>query len=186
MKIINQVILLLFAVTSSYGQKLVTYSVDPTNSVVRWTGYAQAGTYAPHGTIKIKSARFTMDGARLTSAKIVMNMTTIDHDNKQLQEHLRGEDFFDCAKFPEAEFDLLAFNGNTVTGNLTIKGITKQISFPVMIANQNNIITVKADVKIDRTVFNIKYKSASFFQDLGSYAIKNEFDLNIDLVANSL
>ncbi len=161
------------------------YTISPTKSKVKWTGHADAGVYAPTGTIKIKTGTVVFNSGKLSSATIVIDMTTLEQENKDLEKHLKNTDFFDVEKFPEAAFKLNAMNGNTATGSLTIKGITKSISFPVTIQKQDGQINIIANLKIDRTLFGIKYNSASFFQDLGSYAIKNEFDLEVMLVAEA-
>nr|MBC7613543.1 YceI family protein [Pseudopedobacter sp.] len=72
----------------------------------------------------------------------------------------------------------------TITGNLTIKGITNEVSFPATVRQRGNILVAVANgVKIDRTKFDIKYGSKSFIAGIGDKAIDNEFELNINLVA---
>ncbi len=159
----------------------VVYVIDNNKSNINWTGYAEAGNYAPSGTIKIKSGRFGFNGKTLTTGQVVMDMPTISHSNKELESHLKAADFFDVGKYQEAIFILKAMKGNRVSGNLTIKGITHAISFPIVL-NKNTVgLLLKAKIKVDRTLFGIKYNSKSYFQDIGNYAIKNEFELDIQL-----
>ena len=69
-----------------------------------------------------------------------------------------------------------------MTADLTIRGITKTVSFDVENKEDQGVFTAVGMISIDRTKFDIKYNSSSFFQDLGNYAIKNEFDLRFELV----
>ncbi len=173
--------LLIFLMLISAQQKPVIYKVDPSKSEIKWTGYAAAGAYAPTGTIKIKSGQISIINGRLTAAKVIADMPTLSNSTQDLQTHLRGNDFFAVDKYPEATFILSSVNGNTAMGSLTIKGITNKINFPYTINLQNGAVIVKAAFDIDRTQFGIKYNSSSYFQDLGSYAIKNDFHLDMTL-----
>ena len=73
--------------------------------------------------------------------------------------------------------------GNQVTGNLTIKGITKSISFPAQISVSGDKVSAKASITIDRTDFNIQYGSKKFFDSIGDKAIMDEFKLVVSLVS---
>lgn len=159
----------------------IIYEVDNNKSNINWTGYAEAGNYAPSGNIKIKSGRFSYNGKTLTTGQVVMDMSTISHSNKELESHLKASDFFDVGKYQEAIFILNTMKNNIVSGNLTIKGITHAISFPVVLNKNTAGLMLKAKIKVDRTLFGIKYNSKSYFQDIGSYAIKNEFELDVQL-----
>jgi polyisoprenoid-binding protein YceI len=159
----------------------VIYVIDSNKSNINWTGYAETGNYAPSGSIKIKSGMFGFNGKTLTTGQVVIAMPTISHSNKELESHLKAADFFDVGKYQEAVFTLKTMKDNTVSGNLTIKGITQAINFPIVLTKNTTGLTLKAKIKVDRTLFGIKYNSKSYFQDIGSYAIKNEFDLDIQL-----
>ncbi|ASU33358.1 YceI family protein [Mucilaginibacter xinganensis] len=173
--------LLLLVFSFRYAAPL-TYSADANKSMVKWTGHAEAGGYSPSGTVKVKSGTLTLDGELLVAGKVIIDMPTLSQSNSEMETHLKGKDFFDVAAYPEATFTLSAANGNTVAGTLTIKGISQKIATPITITKAGDYIILKATLKIDRTKFNIKYNSKSYFQDLGSYAIKNEFDLDINMV----
>lgn len=157
-------------------------NIDLVKSTASWTGYAEAGNYSPTGSIKLKSGTLTMANGNLKATTIIIDMTSLSHENKDLEKHLKDSDFFDCEKYPVAKFVLSKASKKTATGLLTIKNITKPISFPIEMVEKDGIFTIKANFKIDRTLYNIKYNSSSFFQDLGSYAIKNEFDLSILII----
>ena len=182
MKYFKPLILPLLLLTFSFHRAVPSaYSADADKSNVKWTGYAEAGGYAPSGTVKIKSAALTLSGGLPVSGKVIIDMTTLDQSNSEMETHLKGKDFFDVAAYPEAAFVLSAPKGNTLTGTITIKGISQQIIVPFSIAKTAGGILLKATFKIDRTKFNIKYNSKSYFQELGNYAIKNEFDLDINI-----
>ncbi|MBC7458622.1 MAG: YceI family protein [Bdellovibrionaceae bacterium] len=162
----------------------VTYSADNDKSTIKCTGYAEAGRYAPSGMVKVKSAILKLDGEVLVSGKVVIDMPTLSQSNIEMQTHLRGKDFSDVATYPEATFVLSSVKDNAVSGTLTIKGIKQLITLPVAITRTSDGLLLKATLKVDRTKFNIKYNSSAYFQDLGNYAIKNEFDIDINLTCH--
>ena len=178
-------VLILSALTNTVAQTQ-SFTVDATASQINWTGYAEVGSWAPTGTIRLTKGQLTQSGNQITSAMLTMDMTTVEHENKQMQSHLRGEAFFDVAHFPEATFILRSLAGPTATGQLTIKGITKTITFPVVVSQISGGLRVKGKAVVDRTQFGVRYNSTSFFTDLGDQAIKNEFALAFDLLAKPI
>ena len=121
----------------------------------------------------------------------VTNVDLTDKEwNDKLVGHLKSEDFFGVAKFPRSKFEitkviLTSGENYNVTGNLTIKGITHETTFPAVIKiNEKTIITV-AKITVDRTKYDIKYGSASIFQDIGDKAISDNFDLDIHIIASA-
>jgi polyisoprenoid-binding protein YceI len=130
----------------------------------------------------LKSGAFTIDMKS-------MSITDLKGSSAQnLLGHLRGEDFFAIEKHPASTFVITKVSQSSpdkanITGNLTIKGITNTISFPANLKKQKNGLTAFAkDVKVDRTKYDIRYRSKSFFGDIGDKAIDDEFSLNINLV----
>ena len=120
-----------------------------------------------------------------------ISVDDIEHPdwNKSLVDHLKNEDFFDVKKFPTSKLKILSSkessikdksNSNLeVSGELTIKDITNKIMFPLYVDFTNN--TSVGELIIDRTKWNIKYGSSSFFDDLGDRAIYNDFILKFHL-----
>lgn len=111
--------------------------------------------------------------------------------NAKLINHLKSEDFFNIAKYPVATLKITKVlkiknksNAYNLTGNLSIKGITKAISFPATFKKVGNTYQATATISVDRTKWDIKYGSANFFEGLGDKAIKNEFELNVNIVTN--
>ena len=170
----------LFAFTSE-----ITKEVNTETSVVKWTGYKVTGQH--EGTIKIKKGSLTFKNNVLVGGKFVIDMSTINTTDlegdykKKLDGHLKDDDFFGVEKHKTASlvFTSLKQNGTNyiVNADLTIKGITNKVKFKMQVLENSAI----ADLKIDRTKYDIKYGSASFFDDLKDRAIYDEFDLNVNL-----
>lgn len=172
--------LTLFAFTTQ-----ITKEVNTESSVVKWTGYKVTGQH--EGTIMIKKGSLTFKNNVLVGGKFVIDMSTINTTDlegdykKKLDGHLKDDDFFGVEKHKTASlvFTSLKQNGTNyiVNADLTIKGITNKVKFKMQVSENSAI----ADLKIDRTKFDIKYGSASFFDDLKDRAIYDEFDLNVNL-----
>lgn len=161
-----------------------TYQINPAASRVTWTGYAEVGSYAPSGTVQLRSGTFTYDGRTLRAGRFEFDMRTIEQEQAQLAEHLRGPDFFDVARFPTAVFVLREVRAGTATGQLTLRGITQPVQFPLTLtALPTGQLRLTGTATLDRTQFGINHNSSSFFQNLGSYAIRNEFTLAFEVVA---
>lgn len=158
-------------------------------SQIKWTGYGEIGGYSLSGTMKIKNTSIQADSAKLTGAKIIFDVNSIQQESSQLIEHLKGKDFFNVAKFPEAMFvaeELIYTDASNAVakGKLTIKGITKQMNIPLKLSTAGNNLKISGKIKVDRTAFGIKYNSSDFFSNLGDQAIKNNFDLEFEIAAN--
>jgi polyisoprenoid-binding protein YceI len=190
-KITSLIILLQFAIVAAFAQ---TYTVDAAKSTLNWKAEKITGFH--EGTIGIKSGSFKVSNDKITSGSFVVNMTTIactdltDAEyNKKLTGHLSSPDFFDVAKFPETTFTLTKIVDLTkavteVHGNLTIKGISKPLAFKAVVKKDGNTYVFNANsIVVDRTLYDIKYGSGSFFSDLGDKAIYDEFTMKLKLVA---
>ena len=161
--------------------------VDLGKSKVSWIGKKVTGQHT--GNISLKSANLEFGKAGLTGGSFEMNMGTITCTDMQgeyadkLVGHLKSEDFFSTDKFPVASFKITKATTTAkagtykVEGNLTIKGITKPVSFDAMLDNG----LAKAKITIDRTLYDIRYGSGSFFDNLGDKAIDNNFILEVEL-----
>ena len=161
------------------------YVADVQQSKLTWTGHSEVGSYAPSGGLQLQQGIFEVSNGQIGRGRIEIDMRTIQHEDAKMQTHLRGDDFFDTAKFPTATFVLQQLRGEQASGLLTIKGVTKPVSFPVTATVTGDGLRVQGTVTIDRTVFGIRYNSTSFFSGLGDYAIKNTFELAFDVVART-
>jgi len=173
-------------------------TVSVTDSKINWLGKKVTGQH--NGTIKVANGEVLVDNGKVTGGKVEIDMKTITNEDqkdeeskKKLEGHLSSPDFFDVAKFPTSKIEITkveAMNdaskpnvNSTVTGNLTMKDVTKSITFPAEIKIENGVLTVKADFDIDRTDWNIKYGSGKFFDNLGDKVINDKFNLNLTIVA---
>lgn len=163
-------------------------NIDITKSSVAWSGYKVTGSH--QGTIAVKSGTLKFNEGVLTGGNVVIDMTSINCTDLQagkgkesLEGHLKSEDFFGVAQFPTANMIInkVASRGKEgeykITALLTIKNTTKEIKFDAVLLN--GIATAK--IKIDRTDFDVRYGSGSFFDSLGDKTIYDEFDLDVKL-----
>ena len=169
------------------------FVVDTKASSIEWTAGKVGGSH--NGTIQLASGSLSFVGKNLKSGSFGIDMSTIaisdlkGNSNQNLLNHLKGDDFFSVAKNPASTFAItkVAPAGTdrvNITGNLTIKGITNEISFPASVKRaKNTVAAVAKGVKVDRTKYDIKYRSKNFFGDIGDKAIDDEFELSINLVA---
>ena len=160
--------------------------VKTESSTVTWKAYKVTGSHT--GTIDLKSGALMFDEGKLTGGEFTVDMTTINTtdltgDYKQkLDGHLHSDDFFSTASNPTSSLrftkvEASGKNSYKVTGDLTIKGITKPVTFDVSVYGSK----ATATMKIDRAQYNVKYGSGSFFDNLGDKTIYDEFDLVVDL-----
>jgi polyisoprenoid-binding protein YceI len=117
-------------------------------------------------------------------------MSTIKHNDgsAKLEGHLKNADIFHVSVFATAKFDITKTEAKgakiQVTGNMTIKGITKQITFPATLAvNKDNVTLTSDTFQINRADFNVKYNSKTFFSDLKDKFINDDFDFQVTIVA---
>lgn len=171
------------------GIKPVTYTVDAAKSSITWVAKKVTGSH--NGSVALKSGSLNVDGKNVTGGSFVIDMTTIKDSggSAKLEGHLNSEDFFSTAKFPTSTFVITKVTGKgasvTVAGDLTIKGITQPLSFPATVAvNADGTVSALAGkITVDRTKYDIKYGSKSFFDTIGDKAIDDNFELAVKLVA---
>jgi len=166
----------------AYAQTAKTYTLDSSASQMGWTGHAAVGTYAPTGTIKLNPSTLSYTGKEITGGRFEINMRSLRAENADLETHLRDSDFFDVEKFPKALFELKSTKDGIAKGKLTIKGVTKAVSFPVVMRKAAPGLHIMGKARVDRTKFGIKYNSPNFFKSLGDNAIADTFDLKFTLV----
>lgn len=161
---------------------------DVNKSKIKWTGKKTKSFH--YGFIQLKSGAIHIEADKITSGKFVVDMKRFtcedikDHDlNAKLLHHLKSDDFFGVKKYPVAILDITTptqlIDGKAlIKGDLTIKGITHPVEFDAT-RTENNF---KAKIIIDRSKYNVRYGSKTFFNDLGDKAIDDEFILDIDLL----
>jgi len=155
-------------------------------SSVTWKGYKVTGSHK--GSIAIKEGQLTFKDDKLVGGDFIIDMSTIENTDMEgeykakLEGHLKSDDFFGVEKFPTASLVFTNVkstgkNSYEVTADLTIKDKTNPVTFDISIYGSK----ATANIKIDRTKFDVRYGSTSFFDDLQDKAIYDEFDLISDL-----
>ncbi|WP_109298884.1 YceI family protein [Aquimarina sp. AU474] len=179
--------------------KALAYQVNGESSTIEWTGKKPGGQHS--GTIKISSGDVAAQDGKIQSGSFVIDMLSIavtdleGEEKTSLEGHLKGEakgtedHFFNVAKFPNATFEITGIEENEgmakISGNLTIKGITKNISFAATTKTNNNSMTLISDIfTINRTDWGVNYSSKSIFENLGDKFINDDIELKVSIVAN--
>lgn len=187
MKNFKSIALALVVVLSTLSVTAQTKKVNTAASTINWVGKKVTGAH--EGTINLKDGALVFKGKKLVGGTFVVDMTSMTvtdlkagQGKEKLEGHLKADDFFGTDKFATATlvFKKLvtkAPNVYTVTGDLTIKGITKPVTFDL--ATTAN--TANANVVIDRTKYKIEYNSASIFSAIGDKAINDDFTLAVAL-----
>ncbi len=164
-----------------------TKAVDAKKSTINWVGKKVTGSH--EGTVNLKDGSFFMKGNKIIRGKFTVDMSSIEvtdlkagEGKEELEGHLKADDFFGTEKFPTASLNFKsvkpkANNVYEVVADMTIKGITKPVSFDLTVKGN----TATAKVTVDRTKYDIKYGSGSFFDNLGDKAISDNFDLTVAL-----
>lgn len=162
--------------------------INAASSIVNWEGKKVTGKH--NGTISIKSGNLKFNGDILVGGEVVIDMNSIvctdlsGNGKNSLEGHLKSDDFFGVTNYPTAKiaFTKVISRGKPgeykIVGNLTIKNTTKEIKFDAVV----NANSATAAITIDRTDYDVKYGSGSFFDSLGDKTIYDEFDLNVKLV----
>lgn len=175
----------LLAFTTNFEKQ----EVDVSKSKVTWTGKKFTGEHT--GTVQIKAGELQTQNGKLSGGSFTMDMRSITNtdikDEKyqnKLVGHLKSPDFFGVEKYSTADLVITktrVINGNKyqVDGNLTIKGISSPISFPAYVNITDDMVVAKADITIDRTKYDIKFKSSSFFDSLGDGVIYDDFEISV-------
>ena len=186
MKNLKSIALALVVALATVSVSAQTKKIDAAKSSINWLGKKVTGQH--NGTVNFKEGNLVFRGKKVTGGNFVVDMTSLTATDLQgeyqgkLNGHLKADDFFGTDKFPTATLvfkKVVAKSATTftVTGNLTIKGITKPITFDL--ATTANSATAKFNV--DRTKYDIKYGSGSFFSNIGDKAINDEFELDVTL-----
>lgn len=176
----------------------VEFRVDTSSSVIEWQGKKPTGTHT--GTIQIAEGTFHANDSIVESGTFVIDMgsitvTDLQGDEKMnLENHLKGTvegkegDFFNINEYPDARFEVTGVSRNNdqtlLQGNLTLKGETKNVEFPVNInMNGDQLELTSETFTIDRTKWNVNYGSKSVFDSLGDNFINDEMELTIKVNA---
>lgn len=176
------------------------YRINTEESTLEWIGRNLGKRH--YGRITIQTGELVITGGKPTAGNIVLDMTTISNLDLQdavwhdmLIRHLKSDDFFDVERFPTASFKLTAWETRevdslkalkgTATGDLTIKDVTRSVSFPATIApQQDGSIRAHTLFDIDRTLWNVCYGSCRLFEHLGMHLVHDMISLELFVTAN--
>jgi polyisoprenoid-binding protein YceI len=140
--------------------------------------------------VAISKGSLDVDGNKLVGGSFTIDLKSIvckdltdPTYNQKFITHISSGDFFEVEKFPTANFVITKVVGNQISGNMTVKGITKAITFPAQISVTGGKVAATANITLDRTDYNIKYGSKKFFESIGDKAIYDDFALTVSLVS---
>lgn len=186
--------------TKENSEMAVTYYVDVEQSKINWVGSKPAGEH--NGQVSLSEGNLKVENESLVGGNIVIDMTSIDvqdlegDDKKKLEDHLMGysngkeDHFFNANKYPEAKFEITGMEekeGQTMlSGNLTLKETSKNITFPVSVSmndSDNSVMLTSEEVVLDRTEWGIKFMSKSFIENLGDNFVNDDMKISFDLKA---
>lgn len=156
---------------------LEKYNVDTEASVLNWKGTKPLGAH--DGVVSLKSGSLIIEEDELIDGEFIIDMNSIVNvDMKgsagagKIEAHLKSADFFDVATYPTSKFVITDVEESEdgkldVTGNLTIKDVTKSITIPATISTEGGVTTFESETfNVNRTDYNVKYGSKSFFDNL--------------------
>lgn len=191
--ILAATVIALTAVAADGNAEKTAFEVDTKASKVYWTGKKVTGEHTGH--LSIGNGTVFVNNDKVVSADINMDLTTIDCTDLEgewkdkLVGHLKSDDFFSAEKYPNAIFKITSVKNSgseqKIVGDLSIKGITHEISFPAKVSVNGGTVTAQGTALIDRTKWNIKYGSGKFFSDLGDKMISDEFEIKFELTAKA-
>jgi len=164
--------------------------VNAESSTIKWIGSKVASSH--EGAVNIQKGMLMIDHGTLVGGQFSIDMTSISNTDLSpkkgayLVEHLKGDDFFNVEQFPLAIITItkaVKGEGNSykILADLTIKGITHSVTFPAKVEVNGLSFSATAKIKIDRTKWDIKYGSGSFFENLGDKMILDEIEFDISL-----
>lgn len=181
-----------------------SFTVDTTQSTITWTGYKPNGEHT--GTFNISNGTFSGDTSGISAGSFTINVASITDkdlsgdDKAKLEGHLKSADFFEVEKYPTARFEITKvapytegsdttqkskLQGAThlISGNLTLKDQTKNITFPAKVNIAADQLTANADFDIDRTNWNMNYKGPNNPQD---WFIRKDVNIKLNIVARKM
>ena len=166
-------------IASTSGGTTYTFTPDSTISFVGSKVTASHG-----GGFKKFAGSFTVLDGNPQGGSFTIDMDSTWADSDKLAQHLKAADFFDVASYPTSEFAVTSFQKESdtayqVSGNLTLHGVTKNISFPATVKTSDEQITVTAEFDINRNDFGITYEGRK--DDL----IRDEVIIKFDLKAKA-
>jgi polyisoprenoid-binding protein YceI len=166
--------------------------IDTKESVVTWKGGNLMGSNNQTGFVYLSKGELMIENGQLTGGTVEVDMNTIEDKNhgsdNKLVQHLKDPDFFEVKKFPFSTIAItrvasINAEDKKVTGNLTIKGITHPVTFPVKMEVRDGIVSANGRLVIDRTLWDVRYKSGKFYANLADQAMSDSIEFHMKIVA---
>ena len=186
-------LLVSLAVGSDAADQKNTYTVNANESTIQWYGGNAVGK-THEGTLSFADGSLEVSGGKVTGGTLNVDMNSMTCTDlsggmaDKLVGHLKSDDFFSVQSFPTAGLVIKkigkAENGAAqITAALTIKGKTEEVTFPALVKVEGDNLLATADLTFDRSKFDVRYGSDSFFDNLGDKAIKNEIKVSVKVKA---
>ncbi|MEM6264592.1 MAG: YceI family protein [Bacteroidota bacterium] len=176
-----------------------TYMVQSEATTLNWKGSKKVGDDEHYGTIMVSDGSMNVEGGNLTAGTFTIDMSSIKNVdiedaeyNAKLVGHLAGTDFFDVATYPTAKFEITEVTAtendttgatHMISGNLTIKATTKQITIPAKVSMEGGMFKAMSNFAVNRADFDVQYGSETFFDDLADKVINDDIEFDLTLVA---
>lgn len=170
------------------------YTIQPSASTIRWRGQKITGK-KHEGLVSVKSGFVIIEGENVKGGEIILDMPTLSNTDLEgesktkLETHLKSDDFFGVEKHKEAKFVIKSATPKStiqydVVGDLTIKGITNEVKTSLVVTPNGAVgVNIGGSIIFDRSLFDVRYGSDKFFDNLGNDLIKNEVIMTFDLKA---
>ena len=171
----------------------IVNNLDLAASVITWKGTKPTGSH--DGTVSFNSGGMVVENGVLKDGEFVIDMSTIKNLDMagsegagKIEKHLKAPDFFDVTLYPTSKFvitSVLEVEGSmAVTGNLTIKDVTKSITIPASVSTVDGVTTFKSELfNIDRADFNVKYGSKRWIEGLKDKFIDDLVEMSFTVVS---
>jgi len=176
------------------------YKLQPQLSTLGWAG--KAVTHGHEGTMNFTDGELLVKGNAIVGGTVTVDMKSMKAtDIKDAESqgkfvgHMSSDDFFGVEKNPTSTFKIVSVapikgaakdaDNATITGDMTIKGVTQRLSFPAKVGVKDGVAAATGKVTIDRTKFGLKYGSKTFFDSIGDKAIYDNFDLTFNVIAKN-
>ena len=187
-KFIITISLTLISISFSYSQSL---TANKTQSLIRWYGEELTGK-THFGNLSFKEGRIELQDGLIIGGNFVVNMTSLSVEDlsggakARLEGHLRSDDFFSVDKYPEATLKIsqkakVEGDVQKLYGELTIKGIKHAVDFSIILVDKK---TATANLTFDRSKYNVRFRSGSFFENLGDKLILDDIRMEVSLQWN--
>lgn len=187
-KFIITITLILVSISFSYSQSL---TANKTQSSIRWYGEELTGK-THFGNLSFKKGQIELQDGLIIGGNFVVNMTSLSVEDlsggakARLEGHLRSDDFFSVDKHPEATLKIskkakVEGDVQKLYGELTIKGIKHAVDFSIILVDKK---TATANLTFDRSKYNVRFRSGSFFENLGDKLILDDIRMEVSLQWN--